>query len=58
MRGIVGIPVTPRAAHFTPPQLLGARGRRVRKRVSGVIATACTGLAWTSRHGGADAADR
>ncbi len=35
MRGIVGIPVTPRAAHFTPPQLLGARGRRVRKRVSG-----------------------
>lgn len=56
MRGIVGIPVTP-VQPILRFQLLSARSRQVRKRVSG-DRNCLRGAAWTSRPGDAHDADR
>jgi len=50
MHGIVGIPVAPRAAHFSLSL--------PRTPASAYLALATGGLAWMLRPGGADAADR
>jgi hypothetical protein len=49
MHGIVGIPVSPHAVHFT---LSAARAPAGRASAYQAIATTRTGLAWMSRLGG------